>query len=347
MNIGRSRLGVRHGRVDSAFQNRNDGRMMDLVDLRAFIRIAELRSVSAAARALDAPKSSISRSLARLEAAVGAVLVERSTRHLRLTDAGALLHPHALRILNDVDEAGNALNSFASEPRGTIRVNAPFTFAVGLLAPMLPGFRTRYPDVRVVLTIDNRTIDMLAEEADLVVRIGTLAESGLIARRLATMHLWTCASPGYLAARGVPASADDLKGHDLLDRADRTTRWSFRDREGRVTAIEFQPVMVVPEPAAMLVVLAGGGGIARLPDFLAAPAIARGELTRVLPLLGPEAVDVHALYPSHRSLSAKVRVFIDMLAVHLNARSSDVRPDAAAVRGDRQDRRAPSATRRP
>lgn len=296
--------------------------MMDLADLRAFVRIAELRSVSAAARALDAPKSSVSRSLAKLEGAVGAVLVERSTRRLRLTDAGTLLHPHALRILNDVDEAENALGSFASEPRGTLRVNAPFTFAVGLLAPMLSGFRARYPHVRVVLTIDNRTIDVQAEDVDLVVRIGTLADSGLISRRLATMQLWTCASPSYLEARGVPASIDDLKRHDLLDRADRSTTWSFTTDADQDTAIEFQPVMVVPEPSAMLAVLTGGGGIARLPDFLAGPAIVRGELVRILPHLRPEAVDVHAVYPSHRSLSAKVRVFIDMLVDHLKGTPS-------------------------
>ena len=333
--MGRSRLCVSHRMLDSAFQVGNDDKMMDLVDLRAFVRIAELRSVSAAARALGAPKSSISRSLARLEAAVGAVLVERSTRHLRLTDAGTLLHPHALRILNDVDEAGNALGSFAGTPSGTLRVNAPFTFAVGLLAPMLSGFRARYPDVRVVLTIDNRTIDLLAEEVDLVVRIGTLAESGLISRRLATMQLWTCASPAYLAARGVPTSVDELEGHDLLDRADRATRWSFRTVAGQDMAIEFQPVMVVPEPAAMLVVLVGGGGIARLPDFLAVPAIARGELVRVLPSLEPEAVDVHALYPSHRSLSAKVRLFIDALVVHLKANTAAERPGSDRSRSDR------------
>lgn len=154
--------------------------MLDLIDVRAFARIADLRSVSAAARALKAPKSSVSRSLARLEAAVGAVLVERSTRHLRLTDVGALFHPHALRILNDVDEAETALGSFAGVPRGTLRVNALYAFALALLAPMLPAFLARYPEVRVTLDVDNRQVDVLAEQADLMIRIGTLATSGLI-----------------------------------------------------------------------------------------------------------------------------------------------------------------------
>lgn len=291
--------------------------MLDLTDIRAFARIADLKSVSGAARTLKAPKSSVSRSLSRLEAAVGVVLVERSTRHLRLTEAGALFLSHALRILNDVDEAETALGSFAGAPRGTLRVNAPFTFAVGLLAPMLPAFLASYPEVRVVLDIENRLIDMLAEDIDLVIRVGELADSALIARRLATIELWACASPAYVAARGMPASAQDLSAHELIAWADRTTTWGFRSCEGKLEEVEVLPRTVVPEPAAAQLVVEGGAGIARLPDFIAADPIAKGTLVRVLPHLKPDAVDVHALYPSHRSLSVKVRVFIDALVIHL------------------------------
>lgn len=293
--------------------------MLDLTDVRAFARIADLRSVSAAARALKAPKSSVSRSLARLEAAVGAVLVERPTRHLRLTDAGALFHPYALRILNDVDEAETALGSFAGVPRGTLRVNAPYAFALALLAPMLPAFLTRHPEVSVTLDVDNRQVDVLAEQADLVIRIGALAASGLIARRLATMELWACASPGYLAARGTPASMDDLGGHDLVGRVEGRTRWTFRTPGAEPEGIDVDPRLSVPDPALTQVVLAGGAGIGRLPDFMARSAIARGELVRVLAELEPGSVEVHALYPSHRSLSAKVRAFIDALVAHMAA----------------------------
>jgi DNA-binding transcriptional LysR family regulator len=293
--------------------------MLDLIDVRAFARIADLRSVSAAARALKAPKSSVSRSLARLEAAVGAVLVERSTRHLRLTDAGALFHPHALRILNDVDEAETALGSFAGVPRGTLRVNAPYAFALALLAPMLPAFLARYPEVLVTLDVDNRQVDVLAEQADLVIRIGTLATSGLIARRLATMELWACASPAYLATRGTPASVDDLSGHDIVGRVEGRTRWTFRTPGAEPEEIDVNPRLSVPDPALTQVVLIGGAGIGRLPDFMARSAIARGELVRVLAEVEPGSVEVHALYPSHRSLSAKVRVFIDALVAHMDA----------------------------
>ncbi len=292
--------------------------MLDLLDIRAFARIADLKSISGAARALGAPKSSISRSLARLEIAVGSVLVERSTRHLRLTDAGTLFHQHALRILNDVDEAETALGSFSGAPRGTLRVNAPFTFAVGLLAPMLPAFLKRYPEVRVILDIENRLIAMPAEEADLVVRIAGLADSTLIARRIATLELWACASPAYLAARGTPALVRDLDSHDLIAWTDRPMTWGFRKLNGEIEEIEVLPrIAVVPEPAALQAVLEGGVGIGRLPDFLAAAPIANRALVRVLPDLRPDTVEVHALYPSHRSLSAKVRAFIDALVAHL------------------------------
>ena len=293
--------------------------MLDLTDLRAFTRIADLRSVSAAARALKAPKSSVSRSLARLEAAVGTALVERSTRHLRLTDAGTLFHPHALRILNDVEEAETALGNFAGVPRGTLRVNAPYAFALALLAPMLPAFLARYPEVGVTLDVDNRQIDVVAEQADLVIRIGPLAASGLIARRLSTMELWACASPAYLAARGTPVSVQDLSGHDFVCRVEGRTQWTFRTPGGGLEEIDVYPRLAVPDPAPAQVVLAGGAGIGRLPDFMARGAIARGELVRVLADLEPGSVEVHALYPSHRSLSAKVRVFIDALVAHMGA----------------------------
>ena len=313
---------IRGGRLDSAFPFWNAVRMLDLVDLRAFARIAERGSVSDAARALKAPKSSVSRSLARLEAAVGIVLVERSTRHLRLTEAGLLFHPYALRILGDVEEAETALGSLAGEPRGTLRVNAPYAFTHGLLAPMLPPFIARHPEVRVVLELDDRRIDMLAEQADLVIRIGPLAPSGLIARRVAALELWVCASPAYLAARGTPGCVAELGRHDIVGRIDRVTSWTFRKPDGGTETVEIHPRTVVPDPASQRVVLAGGAGIGRLPDFLAAEAIVRGELVRVLDGLLPDTVEVHALYPSHRSLSAKVRVFIDALVAHLAATRS-------------------------
>jgi DNA-binding transcriptional LysR family regulator len=290
---------------------------MELNDIRAFVHIAELGSVSAAARALRLPKSTISRALMRLEASTGSVLVERSTRHLRLTDAGVLLRPYAERIIADVEEAATALDGFGGVARGTIRINAPFTFAVGLLSPMLPSFLAAYPEVRVILDIDNCIIDMAIDAADLVIRIGSLPDTDLIARKLTTIELWTCASPEYLATHGTPASVSDLESHVLICGFDRTMNWAFGDPNGSTAQIEARPGNVVPEPAALAIVLAGGAGIGRLPDFLARKPVESGTLIRLFAETKSDMVDVHALYPSHRSLSAKVRVFIDALAAHL------------------------------
>jgi DNA-binding transcriptional LysR family regulator len=291
--------------------------MFDLNDLRAFARIADLSSISGAARSLRMPKSSVSRSLVRLEGSVGAVLVERSTRHLRLTDAGLLLQRHARRILDDVGEAENAIGGLIGRPSGDLRVSVPFTFAAGSLAPMLPGFLTRYPEVRVILTVDNRNVDLLTDEIDVAIRIGPLPDSELIARRIATFELWPCASPAYLTGSAPIDAPADLLVHRLIGHVERGERWVFRTPGGADRDVEFDPGIVVPEPDVVRTMLLLDAGIGILPDFHAAEDVTAGRLQRVLPAWRGRSVDAHALYPSHRSLSAKVRVFIDALVDHL------------------------------
>jgi DNA-binding transcriptional LysR family regulator len=246
---------------------------MELSDIRAFVRTADLGSVSAAGRSLGLPKSTISRSLARLEADVGAMLVQRSTRHLRLTDAGVLFRPYAIRILADVDEAGTALDNFAGAPRGTLRVSAPFTVVVAIVSPMLPAFLACYPEVRVVLDVENRVIDMPVEPADLVIRVGTLPDSDLIARHLLTTEAWTCASPAYLAAHGTPSRLAELGAHALIGQTDLPTTWSYGMRGGSVEQVEVRPAHVVSDSAALEPMLVGGGGIGRLPEARSREAI--------------------------------------------------------------------------
>lgn len=299
--------------MDISFQFWNDCEMFDLSDLRAFVRIAELGSISGAARALRIPKSTTSRALVRLEEAISAVLIERSTRHLRLTDAGRLLQRHARRILDDVGEAENAIGGLIGHPQGDLRVSVPFTFAAGPLAHALPGFLALYPDVRVLLTIDNRVVDLLAEDYDVAIRIGPLPDSDLIARRLATLDLWPCASPGYLSRHPPIAEPIDLTKHTIIGHRSTKEIWPFRSSGGEKRDVEIVTKMVSPEPDVIHTLLLADAGIGILPDFHATASIASGALVRVLPDYEHRSVDVHALYPSHRSLSAKVRVFIDAL----------------------------------
>ena len=297
-------------------------RVLDLAQLRTFVRIADLGSVSGAARALGMPKSSVSRSLARLEEVVGAALIERSTRRLRLTDAGLLLQRHARRILDDVAEAENAVGGLIGRPSGTLRVSVGFTFAVGPLAPMLPAFLARYPEVRVVLTVDNRNADLLVDDIDVSIRIGPLPDSELIARKLGAIELWPCASPAYLAEHGTPRSMEDMLAHKLIAHFDRRTSWRIPTGSGTIRELQTEPWTVIPEPAVTKIVILGGAGIGWLPDFDARDAVDVGTLVRLLPDQPADSVDVHALYPSHRSLSAKVRVFIDALTTHMTASKS-------------------------
>ena len=299
--------------------------MLDLQDLRVFLRITDTGSVSSAARALGMPKSSVSRSLTRIESAAGATLIERSTRRLRLTDAGLLLQRHARRIVDEVGEAEDAIAGFVGVPRGTLHVSAPPSFAAGPLAPMLPPFLARYPEVRVVLGVDNQPIVRLPDDVDVAIRAGLLPDSELIARRIASTELVTCASPAYLAARGAPATVDALREHRLVTLFDRRSVWRFRTPSGVVQEHLAEPGLVVPEHAIARILLLGGAGIGRLPEYHAREAIANGTLVRLFPDHEGERVDVHALYPRQRSLSAKVRVFVDALVAHLAAPASDAR----------------------
>jgi DNA-binding transcriptional LysR family regulator len=291
--------------------------MLDLTDLRVFVRITDAGSISGAARALGMPKSSVSRSLTRIEGTVGATLVERSTRRFRLTDAGLLLQRHARRILEEVGEAEDAIAGFVGVPRGTLRVSAPPSFAAGPLAPMLPGFLARYPELRLVLSFDNQPIVALPDDVDVAIRTGSLPDSELVARRVARTELWICASPTYLAARGTPTTVDELTGHQLVTLYDRRSTWRFRTSSGVVQEFTADPGVVVPEPVIARTLLIGGAGIGLLPEFHARDAVADGALVRLLPGHEGERVEVHALYPRQRSLSAKVRAFVDALTAHL------------------------------
>ena len=294
--------------------------MIELSDLRAFTHIAESKSVSGSARALGAPKSSVSRSLTRLESRLGSVLVERSTRHLHLTDAGRLFLPHALQILSDIEEAEAALGRFTGVPRGTLRINAPHQFIQGALTPMLPAFLQRYPELDVVFDVGAARADPIPGEADLIIWIGPLPQTAMIVRRLATIELWTCASPGYIANRGSPSGIADLATHNIIDLTGPNVTWSFHATGGHIEEIKLQTRIAMPDPSLVLALLADGAGIGQLPDYMAAAAIGRGDLMRVLPEAGPTTSDAFVLYPSHRSLSAKVRVFIDALVVQVAAR---------------------------
>ena len=189
--------------------------------------------------------------------------------------------------------------------------------ALGLVAPMLPAFMRCYPGVRVVLETENRVVDLTREEVDVAIRVGQMADSDFIARKLGRIELWPCASHGYLAERGIPTVPSELSGHALLGWIDRPSEWAFTGVDGDQHPVPVPVGMVAPEPAVLQLLVMGGAGIGRLPDFLARPIVARGKLVRLLPDFRTERVEVHAVYPAHRSLSAKVPLFVNALREHV------------------------------
>jgi DNA-binding transcriptional LysR family regulator len=198
-------------------------------------------------------------------------------------------------------------------------VSAPPSFAAGPLAPMLPAFLAHYPELRVVLSFDNQPIVLMPDDIDVAIRAGALPDSDLVARRLASTQLLACASPDYLATRGTPTTVEQLRGHQLVTLFDHRSIWRFRTPAGVAQEFAADPGLVVPEHAIARTVLLGGAGIGRLPEYHARDAIADGTLVHLLPDHEGERVEVHALYPRQRSLSAKVRVFVDALTAYLAA----------------------------
>jgi len=274
--------------------------------------------LSSAARAIGLPKSSVSRALSRLESDVGTTLLDRTGRRVKMTDAGLALQPHAALLLAAAEEAQACVDSTSNLLRGSLRVNLPFALAAVLLAPMLADFLKRYPDLDLVLEVDNRRIDLAAEEVDVALRIGPLPNSELVARHITSMALWTCASPSYLAVRGTPDSPSELLNHRLLSRINQPARWRYTSPTGNAIEINVTPRTVIPDVAALLPILVNGCGIGRLPDLLAAPAVMDGSLVRLFADRETDSVDLHALYTNRKTLPAKARIFIDAVAGYLS-----------------------------
>lgn len=190
--------------------------MDHLADLAIFARVVELESFSAAAATLGLSKSAVSKQISRLEQRLGAQLLQRTTRKLSLTETGRIVLEHAQRVLLEAEAAEAAVQNLQALPRGLLRVNLPMSFGLGYVAPLLPELLALCPELRVDLTFNDRTIDLLEEEVDVAIRIGNLADSTLTARRLAPVRPITCAAESYLRKAGVPLKPEDLRQHECL-----------------------------------------------------------------------------------------------------------------------------------
>ncbi len=280
-----------------------------------FAAVVDCGGFSAAALRLKVTKSAVSKQVSRLEERLGARLLNRTTRRLSLTEAGQAFHQHCLRILAEAEDAELAVSQLHASPRGLLRVSAPMSFGVTHLAPALCPFLARYPDLTLEVSYDDRLVDVLAEGVDVVVRITRLADSSLIARKVAPVRRVLAASPEYLEQRGVPRQPSDLAAHDCLLytlQASANT-WPLLHRDGSRADITISGRVRMNNGDALRAAAVAGLGIVYSPSFIIGEDMAAGRLVRVLPEWeGPE-IALYAVYPPGRHLSAKVRAFVDYL----------------------------------
>jgi LysR family transcriptional regulator, regulator for bpeEF and oprC len=289
--------------------------MIDLNDLRVFEKVASLRSFSAAARALRLPKSSVSRSVARLETELGTRVLQRTTRDVVLTEAGVLLRARCVDILASIGEAVNLVGNFASAPRGLLRISAGVGFGVHVLGLVLPKFLERYPGIELSLRLGSRSLDLVADGVDVAIHMGPLADSQNIASRLGTMERYLCAAPAYLERRGTPGTIEELRVHDRIETpgdGGRPRSWIFCN-DIETVRFEEEPRLSVNDTVTIHRLIVNGGGIGVLSEFICAPDMREGRLVRLLPEWKMPALEVSIVFPSSRELSQTVRAFVDFL----------------------------------
>ncbi|MFA7431325.1 MAG: LysR family transcriptional regulator [Rhodospirillaceae bacterium] len=298
--------------------------MDSLSGMAVFVRVVEEESFSAAARVLGLSKSAVSKQVAALEERLGARLLNRTTRRLALTDAGTAFFERAQRILADAEEAEAAVTQLSTAPRGVLRVNAPVTFGVQHLGPLLPAFMAAYPELAVDLVLNDRFVDLVEEGFDVAVRIGRLSDSSLIARRLAPLRRLLVASPEYVAVHGAPQQPDDLRNHACLlyTYLLRGDAWSLTGPNGRTTEVRVTGRLRANNGDVLRSALLGGMGIAYTPSFIVGRDLAEGRLVRVLPGWEDVSAAVYAVHPHARLVPPKVRAFVDFLAERFAGPSS-------------------------
>lgn len=292
-------------------------------ELTVFTYVVEHGGFTAAADATQVPKSNISRRIANLEKRLGVRLLERTTRKVHLTEIGDIYYRHCRRMLDEANHADLCVERAMEVPRGILRVSASVTTGQHLLAPMATEFIAQHPEVQLELVLANRQVDVIDEGFDLVIRIGALQDSSLVARGLGHCGLFLYASEEYLKARGTPQTPEDLENHDCLVMSDRHDNNQWTLSMGDITKrVSLTPRASVNDFNTLRRMAADGGGITILPSYLHVGDYYK-RLVRVLGDWTAPLIEFHAVFPSHRGATPKVRAFLDFLIVRLTHRFED------------------------
>lgn len=283
-----------------------------LGDLEIFARVASTGSMSRAARDLGLSPPVISKRIKRLEERLGTRLLQRTTRQIALTEAGRGFHERVIAILGAVDDAETWVSQRANVARGPLRISAPTTFGRLHVAPHLVRFLEKYPEIAVDLSLADHFVDVVGDGFDVAIRIADLADTSLVAKKLASNHRLLCASPRYVEKHGLPASIADLARHRLL--VHNADHWRLDGPEGAVS-VPVQSAVVTNSSEVIREAVLAGLGIALRSTWDVGAELKSGQLLPVLPKYrGGQRVAIYAVYPSRRHLPQKTRVFIDFLA---------------------------------
>jgi DNA-binding transcriptional LysR family regulator len=288
----------------------------NLADIAVFVRVVERGSFTLAADDLRLSRAVVSKYLSRLEERLGARLLNRTTRRLSLTEAGAALFEASRGAIERIEEAQAAVARFQAAPRGRLRVSAPMSFGILHLGPAIADFSREYPGVTLDIRLDDRFVNLVEDGIDVAVRIGLLTDSSLIARKLGITRVVACASPAYLAEHGEPQSPQDLATHDCLiySYLANANVWRFLSREGREIPVAVTGTLRINNGIVLAEAALAGRGVLVTPSFYVAPMLRERRLQRVLAEYRLPELGIYAVYPQNAHVPPKVRVFIDYLA---------------------------------
>ncbi|WP_444916976.1 LysR family transcriptional regulator [Microbulbifer sp. JMSA003] len=286
--------------------------METIAAIPIFVTVAETGGFSPAAKLLGISKSAVSKRVTQLELQLGVKLLHRTTRKLSLTEAGEHFYEHARIAYKSAKDAQDAVLQLQGKPRGRLRINAPMSFGRLHLAPLIPVFMERYPEISIDMVLDDKVVDLVGEGFDIAIRGGDLPDTSLIARKLAPLKSVLCASPSYLKEFGEPTELEQLSAHNCLifTYSRDVKEWGFF-KDNHLHTIEVKGNYQVNNSEALREALLQGVGIGRLPTFVAGPDIEAGKLIPLFEEYQMPAKSIYAVFPERQFMPAKVRAFID------------------------------------
>ncbi|MBB4865737.1 DNA-binding transcriptional LysR family regulator [Pseudomonas nitritireducens] len=298
--------------------------MDQLQAIRAFARVVEAGNFTRAADSLDMPNATLSKLVQELEAHLGVRLLQRTTRRVTVTPEGQDYYAKASRVLRDLEDIDSSFAVTRGKPRGHLRIDVGGSTARDVLVPLLPDFLARYPEIRIDLGVSDRSVDLIGDNVDCVIRGGPLDASSLVARRLGQAPMVTCASPQYLRHNGIPAYPEELRnGHRVVSylspQTGRAVPLRF-ERDGERSELKLDHRIGVNESNAHLAAGLAGLGILQTFTYAAGPALRDGTLVEILADWRPAPYPFHVVYPQSRHVTHRLRVFIDWLVECLGQR---------------------------